>query len=761
MDLLSKVFKASLLVFVLLFSTYRSDAQFFEFDRDQDIPVTVDGETLANAWAGGLTAAQVSRVDIDQDGVLDLFLFDRDGNRPLVFINEDASAGATSYRYAPEYRTIFPELRDWALMRDFDCDGKADIFTSSQSGIKVYRNTSTDDGPSFELHTPQIQAVFDFGNGPNTFPLVCLSIDIPSIIDYDGDGDLDIVTFTESATTLYFFKNMAVENGDCSTFDFICTNRCYGMVAEGAEDNSVFIGEDFTCPFNVAEPRKLEGFDEVTGGPRHAGGTVASIDLDQNGILDLVVGDSGYSSLQGWMMEDAEDGQDSTAMADLNFPSIVAGNEPVDLYRFPAAYYEDLDNDGVNDLLVAPNSRFQAEDAAGMWYYKNEGANDAPDFVFQKSDFLQEEMIDVGNGAYPVLFDYNSDGLLDLVVANKEYFIDVDERRSQLALFENTGTASDPAFTLIDDNWLDLPSLGLLAVYPAFGDLDGDGDADLILGEETGRLHYFENTAGAGEVAAFTLAEAALTDAANETIDVGQFSTPQLFDLDNDGLLDLLVGEKLGSVNYFRNEGSADAFAFSQVQGAAGDSLGGVAVNTFLGINGYSVPQMYRNESGDLYLFVSNETGTVELYNGINDNLGGLFNLVTDQLGQIREGYRAGIAVGDVTGDGVPDLFYGIANGGVQFYRGNGEVSVPDTEAASAIRLYPNPARDYLTIEFPQAFTGLLSIYDLAGRMQFQTSISASHRQVVSLNQLSAGTYLVEVQNAQMRFTEQVIVLER
>ena len=36
----------------------------------------------------------------------------------------------------------WPELVDWCLLRDYNCDGKPDIFTSFQNGIRVYTNTT-------------------------------------------------------------------------------------------------------------------------------------------------------------------------------------------------------------------------------------------------------------------------------------------------------------------------------------------------------------------------------------------------------------------------------------------------------------------------------------------------------------------------------------------------------------------------------------------------------------------------------------------
>ncbi len=754
--------RVSFLLIMILFVLLPARAQFL-FELSTEVEVVIDENTLPNAWAGGLTAAQISRIDVNFDGLEDLFIFDRDGNRKMVFINQDATPGSMNYRYAPEYAALFPNLRDWVLLRDYDCDGKKDIFTSFQSSITVFRNTSTEEtGLSFELVTQQLSAVFDFGNGANTFPLVCLSIDMPSIVDYDGDGDLDIVTFTESATSLYFFTNYGSDDGGCGGLDFVCTNRCYGMIAEGSEDNSVAFGDEFECPFNVADPRHHEHHSDG-GNPRHAGGSLVSIDLDDNGMLDLVVGDSGYSSLQAWLMQSAVDDQDSTYTVDTQFPFNIMGEEAVDLYRYPAGYYEDVNNDGAADFMACPNSRFQADDDHGVWLYLNEGTTESPDLNYVKRNFLQDQMIDVGQGAYPVVFDYDNDGLLDLIVANKEYFLDDDTRSSQFALFKNTGTTTEPEFTLIDLNWLNMPELNLYSLYPAFGDLNNDGKADLIVGNENGELHFFENMANDGETMVFAITPNPLTDSEGNVIDVGQFSTPQLFDVNGDGLLDLLVGEKLGSINYFENTGTAENMAFTQVLGEAGENFGGILVDTFLGINGYSVPMMVRDNEGDLQLYVTGETGAIEHYYGINGNLNGIFSEASSAIQNIREGYRAGCAIVDLTDDDKPELIYGIANGGLFYYGGVDSIVIHTPEITrEEIKLYPNPTQGAVTLVLPENIPSdeplFIRIYSIDGRRVDEQRSVTMREQVLDFFHLTVGWYIVEVQTLSTTFRSKLYV---
>src|SRR5688572_5876530 len=98
----------------------------FTYVLDQTIAVkNEDGTLLATPWAGGLNAAHYNTLDLNADGKEDLVLFDRMGDKILTFVNDQ-----NKYRYAPEYEDFFPdEVTNWLLLRDYNCDGKKDIFT--------------------------------------------------------------------------------------------------------------------------------------------------------------------------------------------------------------------------------------------------------------------------------------------------------------------------------------------------------------------------------------------------------------------------------------------------------------------------------------------------------------------------------------------------------------------------------------------------------------------------------------------------------
>ena len=60
-------------------------------------------------WAGGMNSCQFGEIDLNLDGINDLFVFDRHGDRIMPFINS-GTAGTIDYDFAPEYVDNLPFL---------------------------------------------------------------------------------------------------------------------------------------------------------------------------------------------------------------------------------------------------------------------------------------------------------------------------------------------------------------------------------------------------------------------------------------------------------------------------------------------------------------------------------------------------------------------------------------------------------------------------------------------------------------------------
>ncbi|MFY7972388.1 MAG: T9SS type A sorting domain-containing protein [Flavobacteriales bacterium] len=734
-----------LFVFALLSLTGNAQLISF-FERSYDYPSVSHNGQLANPWAGGLNSVQVSTADFNEDGREDLFVFDRISARVNIFINESTQPGESKYRYTLQYNSAFPStLKNWAFMRDFNCDGKKDICSNSQSGMLVWYNTTVSGG---ELaFTPAnggnlIQANYAIGNNPFDAPLYTISVDIPSFVDYDEDGDIDIFSFSEQSTTMYYFKSMQVENGTCDELDYICANRCYGMFNESPESFDIFYGDNFSCNLNVNNPRTNDISSNGENTFRHTGGTILSLDLDNNGVKDLVLGDVTEPNLVSLLMVDTEGGIDSAITFNNDFPFSSGGAAPaVNMTLFPGAFYEDVTNDGVKDLLVSPNANASALDHKSLWLYKNNGTNTSPVFEFVTDAFLQEGMIDWGLGATPAIEDVNGDGLIDLIVANRVQYDPANQFTSRLYLYENIGEA----FQLVDSNWVDILSLQLKSVHPSFGDIDSDGDKDLILGDQDGFVRVFENDNG------YQSPPVQLLDNTGALLDVGQFATPQLFDLNQDGLLDLLVGEKEGNVNYYKNIGTASVANFQLIE----DTLADIVAPNYLGIFGYSVPHFVYVPDVTT-LFLGTETGVVQVYT--IDVLGNdqFAASLPDESMIKREGDRSSVALGDFNNDNFLDLVMGQVGGGLAFFLDIWE-GTEEFGKQATLQAYPNPSTHEWNVLIENAdATGEFTLYDINGRQLLRKK--ANQRITTFSNEdLPIGVYILQFTDSNSAVTTRLI----
>ncbi|MFN3874716.1 MAG: T9SS type A sorting domain-containing protein [Flavobacteriales bacterium] len=717
---------------------------------DPSVPVSRQGSSLGLAWAGGLNNPQISPIDLDGDGLKDLLLFDHSysfpsGHKAIVLLRTSGATGATYYAPTRAYDQVPPldRMHDWALARDYNCDGKEDLFTYSQAGFEVWKNVSDANGPAFERVSPLVYSGYVSPSGTVTPANLFISqVDLPAIDDIDGDGDLDILTFSLLGTFVEYHKNLSMETyGTCDSLLFRQYNKCWGFFAENFSNNSVTLNT--TCQFNVPNPELPLGPGEEEPGqqPRaHAGSTLATLDLDGDGDKDLLLGDVSFTNMVGL----TNGGSMSYALMTQQDSTFPAYDLAVNLPVFPAAFHVDADGDGRRDLLVTPNANSLAHDFRSVWYYRNTGTDAVPVLSFQQENLFQDRMVELGLGAIPSAFDENGDGLMDLIVSNHGYYQSGGSYVGKMALLRNVGTATSPAFDLVSDDWQGLSGSGIgMSMHPAFGDVDGDGDLDMYIGDLQGRLHFYRNTA-TGPQAQFTLQQANITDAGGAVIDVGQFAAPLLHDLDQDGLIDLIVGERNGNVNHYRNTGSVSAPQWTLQT----ESLGGISTIEPLNVTGHSVPVMVLDELGQRQMVLGSERGTFYRYGAIEGNIGGAWALLDSMWMGIDEGARSVPCLHDFTGDGRPDLVAGNYRGGLSFWRSDELSTVAgEGQPSPAFSLWPNPARASVELSaraLPAAGSRWL-VHDALGRLALAEPARAG-KAVIDVSALPQGVYLVRLE---------------
>jgi hypothetical protein len=717
------------------------------FQWHDSIMVRVGGTYIQNPWAGGLNFVQTSSIDMNMDGKKDLMVFDRSGNKIRTFIN-NGTTGTVDYTYDPYFETRFPNLWEWVLLVDYNGDGKEDIFSYTKvgGGVDVYKNISTvSTGLQFQLVKTQIRSVY---NPPSTttINLYVSSPDIPAITDIDNDGDIDIVTFAITGSYMEYHKNMSMETyGTADSLKFQMANRCWGYASENALSNSYTLHD--SCFGNVSGAEYVPDPELTRSAERHAGSCELCLDLDADGDKEFIVGDISYNNLT--MLTNGGSPTNSNFVAkDTAFPENTSSTIPVDLTLFPCAYYVDVNYDNVKDLIVSPNAPNASENFNSVVYYKNNGTNNAPVFQYQQSNLLQDQMIEVGEGAYPVFFDYDSDGLKDLFIGNYGYYAAAGFQR-QIAQFKNIGTSTSPRYDLITRNWMNLSSLNIINMIPAFGDLDGDGDADMVIGAYDGRLHYFTNTASSGAPANFVLTEANFKNANSRPIDVGDYAAPQIFDVNGDGMNDLVIGAKNGKFAYYRHVGSGSTALLSM--DSVTHYLGNIKVNMPGYIFGYSYPMMFR-QGGITKLISGADNGYLRYYDQIDGNLTGTFHLIDSTYLGIWQGTRTAPNGADINADGLMDLIVGNYEGGVSFYKGVSMITTADNIENFIdfnFELFPNPANASLNLHLISDLNEeyIIEFFNTLGQKIITIPVNGNFIAVNTEN-LSNGIYICKVSKA-------------
>ncbi|MFT4602117.1 MAG: hypothetical protein ACI857_002303 [Arenicella sp.] len=727
---------------IVLFSLPFSANSQFGFERIDSITV-INGSALEMPWAGGIDYPQFSNIDLNWDGIDDLFCFDRTTNKVLTFIH---NGGATaSYTYDPSFESLFPPLQDWAFLVDYNCDGKEDLYTYTIGGGKVFKNVgNSGSGHAFELVEANLKT--DLWGTPGF--MFISAVDLPSFKDIDGDNDIDVLTFSVGGSNIEYHKNMSMETyGVCDSIIYETRNLCWGRFSEDGSTNLVTLYDTLGYPCNGSIVGEESWVPDENRDDRHSGSTILALDMNNNGVMELVLGDIAYPSMTLLSNNGATPNTNSAMYAqDVAFPSNTVS---VDLQVHPGGFHVDVNNDGIRDFIAAPNSKVGSENRQGVYYAENTGLDLAPVFEFQELGFLQNEMIEVGSASYPVYFDHNGDGLKDLIVSAQGQFDPGSLNQiSKMSYYENTGTQANPEFTFVTDDYQNISLLGLgnsLVFYPTFGDLDNDGDEDMILGEYTGYCYYMENTGGAGNNAIFNT-YTILADNNAVPIFEGTFIYPQLVDLDRDGDLDLVNGKRTGKLTYFENTGNQNVAIFTEVTQA----LGGVDVSEYWTTEGHSIPQ-FIDIDNEYHLILGSKTGYLHYYDNLDGNLTGNFNLVDSTLEDLYIGSHSAPAIYDITGDNKLEMTLGNKRGGLALYKSAPLTDVSTQELTShEFSIYPNPANDQLTVVlssvlFNQLSELKISLLDISGRT-LKTIYPSAAQTDIEVSGFAAGNYILKIE---------------
>ncbi len=574
-------------------------------------------EIFDYGWGQGLKDSKPFFIDIDQDNLLDLIIGEYDGTLNHY---EQSSVNSSQFTLISQsFNDIRVGIFAAPVFTDLDSDGLLDLIIGEQDGnLNHYEQTSVG---SYEF-----VLITEFFNN-----IDIQDKSVPAFLDLDHDGFLDLIISSQNGT-IFHYK----QSSDPQVFTLVSAN-----------------------------------FSGINAG---FFGTICFADFDHDGLYDMLTGRN-----PGYLDHYEQDSLNALtfSLAEHPFSNIdVGGNS--------APRFTDFDHDGILDLIVG-------EMKGNLYHYKQQQVNSTT-FSLLSENFLN--VFNIGYDSAPCFTDLNNDGYWDMIVGDYD---------GTLWYFEQNDMDSE-SFDFVTESFNDI-EVGKSAT-PCITNLDNDGLFDLIVGNDDGYLYYYEQTfSGSDE---FTL----VTDRFSN-IDVGDNAAPCFADLDNDGLLDLIIGEYDGTLEHWEQNGTGST-SFHQVSASFND----IYVGQY-----YSVPFIADLDSDGLLDLIIGHAGSTILHYE-QESIGSYnFALVTDNFINVERGRELKPAFVDVNNDGDLDLFIGESCGGLYFFRQEGGSFVPQNSLSKNFtwqlyQNYPNPFNPVTELIYDMTTTAQVSItvYDILGR---------------------------------------------
>ncbi|MGB5530670.1 MAG: FG-GAP-like repeat-containing protein [Ignavibacteriaceae bacterium] len=641
----------SKLILFVLFITPFTSAQTFQ-RKINLIPVSDPSGLLKNIFSGGHNNFEHQFIDIDGDDDLDIFYLDSDQTFGW-FKN-------TGTKFNPdfEYSLTMPpglHISNWFYFVDIDSDGDLDYFTGNVDQISFYENDGTVTSPTFILSQDTVKD--DQG-----LPIYSEFSSNPIFVDIDDDGDFDFIS-GNSAGSLRFYENI----GTAQNFNYKFITDVW--------QNILIIG---------GRPE-----DQL-----HGASSIDFVDIDGDADLDLFWGDFFSKSLYVIENQGTPSNPDMHRISDI-YP---INSDSIYTSGFNMPRFADIDGDSDYDLFVSV--LYDPTVRQSLMYLKNNGTAQAANHNLITNDFLKT--LDVGNNSAPVFIDIDNDNDLDLFIGS------LNNPIGSIHFLENTGSHSDPVFYYQDSTFFDITSD--LSVSPAFGDLDDDGDFDLIVGKFNGKLDIYLNTGTPNSP--FFSNGAPLLNNIGEEIDIGSSATPFLLDMDNDIDLDLIIGGFNGKFNLYENTGNVSFFQFT---------LNSLYFES-LDIGDNSTPFIVDYNKDDVFdLFSGNRNGESFYFRNDGSNSAPIWTEITNNFISDDFGAYTFPCFVDLDADTDLDLFLGNVKGGLYFYN-NSEISTVAERNVTLVNnfeitAFPNPFNPLtqIKIELSEAQDLTIEIFNLLG----------------------------------------------
>jgi hypothetical protein len=428
---------------------------------------------------------------------------------------------------------------------------------------------------------------------------------------------------------------------------------------------------------------------------------------------------------------------------------------------FPAAFYEDFDFDGISDLMVASaiydRTSLAVNFEQSAWFYKNIGTQKTPNFAFVRNNFMQDQMIEVGDNSVPAFMDADGDGDQDMFIGSYTS----KDTVSHLFYYKNTGSAGNPSFKYVTNDYNGFSTLGYYNLKPQFADIDNNGTIDFVFTAtniKSGATALFYLPNKSTDSLNISMADLSPTGFTISNINQNMNENVLIVDVDQDGLSDILLGTATGAVEYYRNQGPKGSFNYLLTS----SSFLGLGVTT---ARQNPVPAIGDlNSDGKADLLLGDQNGGITIFSdfrnpdttGMQKSRNILYNPLSKSYFSKDWGGTAWPVVVNIFNTTYPSIFVGNFLGGIQVLKNDGG---SELSSNPGISIYPNPIRQGTTFTIKSDRDIMVQIYTVLGqKISGEFLVPANQNYQVSSLGLASGVYIARFSVPGKAFAQRFII---